>query len=267
MNAQHVFVATAGMTLIALIMVVVAVIEGQRYKSTVPLALVMAGAACVFPESIDNYLGGCYWSQSHDPAHTFYFLMGREFDFYIIAMWWPFGAVLGYALYAALLRNAKTSTLWVAFTLSGLADVLIEESLLGYGGVYTYFGHQPLVLLNHFPFWWMFANVSSLYLSVAIAYRYRDWLNGWKSLFILPLMPLCYIGGFGFTGMPTIYVINGDFPPLVTQVAGVMTAVLGLTLTAGTMAIVLGRKPFELGAPARAETASDRLVDPAVRHA
>ena len=266
-NPTHVAIATAGMTILALIMVVVALIEGKRYKSTVPLAVVMAGAACVFPESIDNYLGGCYWSQSRDPAHTFYFLMGREFDYYIIAMWWPFGAVLGYALYAALLRNAKTSTLWVAFALSGLADIAIEETLLGYGGVYTYFGHQPLVLLNHFPWWWLFVNVSSLYLSVAIAYRLREWLNGWKSVFVLLLMPLCYIGGFGFTGMPAIFAINGDFSPLVTQTAGALSAILSLVMTAGIMAFVLGRSPFALGAAARAGSTGDAIANPAIRHA
>ena len=51
------------------------------------------------------------------------------------------------------------------------------------------------------------------------------------------------------------------------KVAAGTATLAPVTLTAGTMAIVLGRKPFELGAPARAETASDRLVDPAVRHA
>ncbi len=243
-NAEHVFYATIGMVAIALIMVVVSMIEGLRFRSTVPFAIVMAGAACVFPESVDNYLAGCFWSQSHDPNKLFYFLMGREFDYYTIAMWWPFGALLGYIFYAALMRNVKTGALWTAFALSGLADIMFEETLLRYGGIYTYFGHQPLVLLGYFPWWWLFANVAALYLSVAIAYRFREWFNGWKSVLILALMPLCYIGGFAFSGLPTIYAIQGNFSPFVTQAAGILTCILALIQVVGILYLILGRKPL-----------------------
>lgn len=245
LNPEHVLCGTIGMSIVALIAVVVSIVEGVRFKSTVPFALVMAAAVCVFPESVDNYLAGCFWSQSHDPSKLLYFLMGREFDYYVIPMWWAFGAVLGYIFYGALLRKVTTGTLWAAFALSGIADIIIEETLLRYGGIYTYFGHQPLVLLGHFPWWWLFANVSALYLSVAIAYRFRDWFNGWRSILILALMPLCYIGGFAFSGLPTIYAIQGNFPPVVTQLAGVCTCILALVQTGGIMYLILGRNPLE----------------------
>lgn len=243
---QHVMVGTIGMTLIALVMVVISIIEGKRFKSIVPFALVMAPAVCVVPESVDNYLGSCYWSQSHIPNQILYFLMGREFDYYVISMWWAFGAVLGYIFYAALIRNAKTGTLWKIFVLSGIADILIEETLLRYGGIYTYYGHQPLVLLGHFPWWWMTTNTAALYLSVAISYRYRDWFNGWKSMLILILMPVCYIAGFSFAAMPSMFVIQGDFSPFVTQLGGILTVILSLVLAVGILKLILGRNPFRL---------------------
>jgi hypothetical protein len=143
------------------------------------------------------------------------------------------------------MRKATTGTLWMVFGLSGIADIMFEETLLRYGGIYTYFGHQPLVLLGHFPWWWLFANVSALYLSVAIAYRFRDWFNGWKSVFILALMPLCYIGGFAFSGLPTIYAIQGNFSPFVTQLAGICTCILALIQTCGIFALILERNPLE----------------------
>lgn len=255
-NLQHVTVGTIGMTLIALVMVVISIIEGKRFKSTVPFALVMAAAVCVVPESVDNYLAGCYWSQSHDPNQILYFLMGREFDYYVISMWWAFGAVLGYILYAMLLRNAKTGTLWLGFILSGIADILFEETLLRYGGIYTYFGHQPLVLLGNFPWWWMTTNVAALFLSISIAYRYRDWFNGWKSSLILILMPLCYIGGFSFAAMPAIFVIQGDFSPLVTQLGGILTVILSVVETAGIMGLILGRNPLAFGCAPKEDTSA-----------
>lgn len=256
-NPVHILHATIGMLAIAVLATIVAVFDGFKYKSTVPVAIVTAAAFCVFPESIDNYLGGCYWSQLHIPSHIFYFLMGREFDYYVIVMWWAFGAVLGYVMYAALLRNAATRTLWLAFAISGVADILFEETLLGYGGIYTYFGHQPLVLISRFPWWWLFVNVSALFLSVAVAYRFRDWLNGWRSVLILALMPVCYIGGFAFAGMPAIFVIQGNFSAFLTEAAGIATVILSLVLTSGVMSLVLGRTPFGL----RGEEPECRILD------
>jgi hypothetical protein len=245
-NAEHVFNAPAVMLFIAIIFMVVAARDSFKFKSTVPLAMVLGAAFCVVPEAIDNYIAGCYWSQSHDPDQLLFFLMGREFDYYVGIMWWAFGAILGYLLYAVLLRKVTTGTLWVCLALSGVADIVLEEILLGYGGIYTYFGHQPLVLISNFPWWWLFANVSALFLSVAIAYRYRSWFNGWKSVFILLLMPFCYIGGFTLAGMPAIFAIQGNFSPVVTELLGITTCVISLIQTGLIMNLVLGLNPLKL---------------------
>ncbi|KAG0153112.1 hypothetical protein PDIDSM_2071 [Penicillium digitatum] len=204
-NSRHVLISTSVMFGIAVIFMFIASLDGKRFKSTVPQAMVLGAAFCVVPEAVDNYLAGCYWSQSHAPNQLLFMLMGREYDYYVGVMWWAFGAILGYLLYAVLLREVKTGTLWICLGLSGLADIVLEEILLGYGGIYMYFGHQPLVLINKFPWWWLFSNVSSLFLSVTIAYRYREWFNGWRSVFILALMPFCYIGAFTLSGMPAIF--------------------------------------------------------------
>ena len=243
-NAEHVFYGSLAMLIAGLVMAAVALVDAIRLKTTVPLAIVLAAAICVYPESVDNYLAGVYWSTSHDPDKLLYFLMGREFDYYVIAMWWPFGTILGYIFYIGLQRNITTGKLWLCFALSGAADIIMEELLLRYGGIYTYYGHQPLVLLGNFPWWWLFVNVSSIYLGVAIAYRFRERLNGWKSILLLPLIPLCYIGGFAFAGLPAIYVIQGDFSPLVTQAAGVLSCILALVLAGGVLYFILGRNPI-----------------------
>lgn len=245
-DVGHVAVSTTVMLLIALGFFVVAYFDSRRYKSTVPLAMVLGAAFCVVPEAIDNYLAGCYWSQSHNPSMLMFFLMGREFDYYVGVMWWAFGAILGYLLYAVLLREVKTGTLWICLGISGLADIILEEILLNYGGIYMYFGHQPLVLIKRFPWWWLFSNVSSLFLSVCLAYRYRDWLNGLRSISVLALMPLCYIGAFTLSAMPTIFVIQGNFSPLVTQLGGLLTCVISTVQTAGMMQLILERDPFNL---------------------
>lgn len=246
MNSEHVFVSTLFMAILALLILFISIIDAKRYKSTVPIGIVLAAIFCVIPESIDNYLAGCYWSQSHNPNNLLFLLMGREFDYYVAIMWWAFGAILGYILYAILLRNVNTKILWIALLLAGISDIIIEEILLGYGGIYTYFGNQPLIILFNFPWWWLFANVSAIFLSVAIAYRFKEWFNGIKTLLIFILMPLCYIGAFNFAAMPTIFVINGNFSPLIIQGAGILTSIISVVQISGIMYFILGRNPFIL---------------------
>lgn len=246
-NVGHVIVSTSVMFAIALVFSVVAFVDCRRFKSTVPISMVIGAAFCVVPEAIDNYLAGCYWSQSHHPKMLMFFLMGREFDYYVGVMWWAFGAILGYLLYAVLLREVKTGTLWICLGISGVADIILEEILLNYGGIYMYFGHQPLVMISRFPWWWLFSNVSSLFLSVSLAYRYRGWFNGWRSVFIFALMPFCYIGGFTLSAMPTIFVIQGDFSPAVTQLGGILTCIISLIQTGAMMHLILNRDPFAFG--------------------
>ena len=243
-NPEHVFVTTVVLSIIAVVFLILAVRDGCKFRSTVPAALVLGGAANVIPESVDNYLGGVYWAQSHVPSDIMFVLMGREFDWYVAVMWWAFGAILGYLLYAALLRRISTKKLWLCLALSGIADIVVEELLLDYGGIYTYYGNQPLVLFHHFPCWWLFVNVAALFLSASIAYRFRDWLSGWRSVLILFLMPFCYIGAFSFCGMPAIFAINGIFSPAVIQLLGIATCIVAVIHTAGVMKIVLGRNPF-----------------------
>jgi len=246
-DVTHVIVSTAVMFSIAIGFSIVALTDCKKFKSTVPIAMVFGSLFCVVPEAIDNYLGGCYWSQSHNPSMLLFFLMGREYDAYVGIMWWAFGAILAYILYAVLLREVSTRTLWLCLGASGAADIILEEILLNYGGIYMYFGHQPLVLFKMFPCWWLFSNVSSLFLSVAIAYRYREWFNGWRSVFVLALMPFCYIGGFTLSAMPTIFVINGDFSPLTTQLAGLCTAAISLIQAGAMMHLILERDPLAVG--------------------
>lgn len=250
-DVEHVFISTSIMLGLALLFVGIAYFDNKRYHSTVPTGLIFGSAFCVVPEAIDNYLGGCYWSQSHDPNKMMFFLMGREYDYYVGIMWWAFGAILAYLLYAMLLREVSTGTLWMCLSASGIADIIIEETLLNYGGIYMYFGHQPLVLISRFPWWWLFSNVSSLFLSVSLAFRFREYFNGWRTVYILALMPFCYIGGFTLSAMPAIFVIQGDFSPAVTRLGGVLTCIVSLIQTCVMMEVILGRKPFEFNDMAR----------------
>lgn len=243
-NAEHVFVSSIIMLSIGVLVTLIAAWDSIRMKNSVPVCLVISAAFCVVPESFDNVMAGVYWVR--DGKNILYFLLGREFDYYVITMWYAFGAVLGYIIFVALRMGVKTKVLWIALGLSGLADIIIEEILLNYGGVYMYFGHQPLVLITKFPWWWLFANVGALFLGAAIAYRFRDWFNGWKACLLWIIVPVCYIGMWSFAAMPAAFAIQGNFSWLTTQLLGIVTCILALVGALATMRLVLLRNPFDM---------------------
>jgi len=242
-DPHHVNVVKAVLLAISLFFVAVSISEARRFQTSVPFALAVSGIFCVVPEAVNNYIGGVYWTQSHDPKQILFMLMGREFDHYVAIIWWSFASGVGVGLYAALTRGVSTAKLWGILALAVVADIILEEVLLAYGGIYLYFGHQPLTL-NLFPCWWGFANVSSLFLGVSLAFRYKAFFEGWRGILLALLVPTCYIGAWTFCGMPTIFAIQGDFEPVITELAGLYTCLVAVLQSAVMMHLVLGRDLF-----------------------
>jgi hypothetical protein len=80
MNTSHVIVSTSVMAGIALFSLIVSHLDSKKFNDTVPKAIIIGSAFCIVPEAIDNYLAGCFWSQSQDPNMLMFSLMGCEFD-------------------------------------------------------------------------------------------------------------------------------------------------------------------------------------------
>ncbi|KAI8935839.1 hypothetical protein NX059_007356 [Plenodomus lindquistii] len=250
-DANHISVVTYVLLAISLTFVAASFTESKRWKSTVPGALTIGASTCVLAEAINCYLSNVYWTASHDPKQLMFTLLGREFDLYVGIIWWSFGSAMSCCIYAALMRNVSTGTLWACLALGGLADLVLEEVMLNYGGIYMYYGHQPLVIFGLFPCWWLFANVAGVFMGISITYRYRNWFNGWRSIFLIPILPFCYVGPQVLAAMPTIYVVQADHSPLVTQVCGILTACISIVEAGVIMDTVLGRDPLKFSRAAQ----------------
>ncbi|KAL6912517.1 hypothetical protein ACHAPO_010266 [Fusarium lateritium] len=244
-DPDHIRVVSSILLAVSLVFLGISVTESRRWNSTVPAALTAGAASCVLAEAVNCYLSNVYWTQSHDPSKLLFTLLGREFDTYVGIIWWSFGAVLSCGIFGALMRNVRTGTLWILLGLAGFFDFILEETMLQYGGIYTYYGHQPLVLFKLFPCWWLFCNVSGIFFGIAISYRYRAWFAGWRSVFLLPILPFCYIGPQVLAAMPTIYVVQADHDPLTTQLCGILTCCIAVVQTGVMMDVVLNRDPLE----------------------
>ena len=135
-DASHVLVVMTILITISLGFLAFAIFESKRFKTSIPIGLVVAGIFCVVPEAVNNYLGGVHWTQSHDPKQLLFMLMGRELDYCVAFIWWSLSSDVGITLYAALVRRVSTGTLWAYHALAVLANIILEEVLLGYGGTY-----------------------------------------------------------------------------------------------------------------------------------
>ena len=244
-SAEHVRVVSIVLLAICFTSVAVSFTESKRWNSTVPAVLTIGAATCFYAEAINCYLANVYWTISHDPKQVLFTLLGRDFEPYVAIVWWSFGSVMSCCIFSALLRNVRTGTLWILLGLAAFFDFVIEEWMLNYGGVYSYYGHQPLVLFKLFPCWWAFGNTSGIFMGIVIAYRYRNWFNGWRSILLIPLLPFCYVGPQVIAGMTTFYVIQADYSPLVTQLGGVVTCCVAVVQTGVMMNVVLGRDPLD----------------------
>ncbi|CAD0044432.1 unnamed protein product [Aureobasidium pullulans] len=101
-DASHVLVVMTILIPISLGFLAFAIFESKRFKTSIPIGLVVADIFCVVPEAVNNYLGGVHWTQSHDPKQLLFMLMGRELDYCVAFIWWSLSSDVGVTLYAAL---------------------------------------------------------------------------------------------------------------------------------------------------------------------
>lgn len=241
--AQHVLWISVFLVLCGLTYTVMAVRKSIATRSTVPLAIAVTGAMFTFPESVNCLLNCIYWTVSPGGEFTLTTLLGHKMDLHVLIVWWSYVAVIGYMIYDALEKGWSAKKLWNLYAFSVLCDVVVEILFLGVGGLYVYYGNQPLVIIGgdvNLPLWWMFMNNAGLFLGISIVYTYRQWFNGWRSLLVLILLPLVYVAVDAATAMPTAFAINSpDMAWLPTQLIGIATCLLCLAVVRSTMKLIL----------------------------
>ncbi|KAF4947487.1 hypothetical protein FSARC_13965 [Fusarium sarcochroum] len=228
--------------------------DARRSRSLLPLVLPLSGAMIAFPETFIDVLGCIYYPWSDENAS--FHVLGREMPPWI-PIWFGYGSLMQINL-QLLMNKAPTKTLWLFLGVMMLSDLIVEEILLPMG-VYHYYGNQPLVVLNMFPWWWMAPNSIGVFLATALAYRYRNLLTGWKVLAVLFLTPMSVGGVYGFICFPVWVAINGDYGWLVTQLLGLLTLCFGFVSFCMILELVLGRNPFQLNEPDVPDSLEDHL--------
>ncbi|MEY4371703.1 MAG: hypothetical protein RL219_472 [Actinomycetota bacterium] len=219
-------------------------------RTRLPLAMFVTISApmIIFPEVFVDVMGAVWYPLSE--SDNVFTILGRQMGTFIIAGWFGFGSLFMYTIYKVFERGLSTRGIWLAFLAAGIGSIVFEEILQNLGGMYLYYGNQPLIVLWKLPWWWMPCNAGGVFLAAAIAYRLRDSLRGWRGLAMLVITPASMGGVYGFIALPSWIVVNGKYNWWVTQLGGVATLVLGVVCVALIIRLVLNRDPWDLSGDA-----------------
>ena len=216
--------------------------EVFRKRDFVPLCMSLGTVAVVIPEVFVDIVGMVYYpTDSSDHAFD---LFGRQMGWFILAGWFGAGAFATFMV-KALLAKPTAKQVWILLGVTGLSYTIFEELLVGAGGIYHYYGNQPMWWHN-LPLWWTPCNViGCAFPPAAFAYRYRALLRTWAAALMILVVPACVAGGYAFIAMPSWIVVNDDTGWFLTEMAGLATWALAFGMIAAVMNLFLGYQPFD----------------------
>lgn len=238
---SHNVVASALLGALGLVGLGVAVREYVVHRTLVPLFTALGTILIVVPEVFVDIVGLVYYPTSAgDHAFT---LFGRQMGYFILFGWFGAGA-FALLMFKILQSRPTARTVWTVLGATCVAYTCFEELLVGAGGVYHYYGNQPM-WWDRLPLWWTPCNtLGCVLLPAAFAVRFLPVLRGWRAAVMLVVVPACVAGGYALIALPSWVVVNGDYPYLVTELAGLSTWALGIGTTAVLMKVLLGYEPF-----------------------
>lgn len=215
--------------------------EVIKNNDWLPLFTSIGTVIIVVPEVFVDIIGMVYYPTS-DSDHAFD-LFGRQMGWFILAGWFGAGA-FAVTMTKALLLRPTAKQVWILMGATCLSYTIFEEFLVGFGGIYHYYGNQPMWWHN-LPLWWTPCNaIGCALLPAAFAYRYQALLKGWKAAAMLVVVPASVAGAYAFIGMPSWVVVNGDYAWFPTELAGLGTWALAIGLVAIILNLFLGYQPF-----------------------
>jgi hypothetical protein len=235
-----------------------------RDRDIYPYCLIAAGGLICFGEPFVDVLGHCMFPVQDVVPYIDTF--GRQIPLYMAPVYFfYFGASFVWT-FNALSRGVTTRQWWKRY--AGLAAFgLCFEPIPIALGWWTYYGdNQPIRFIN-VPMWWGFANTAADIVTAAMLFHLvrRLGLTGRRSLILVPVMPVAFMGVHTMMAFPIYTALNSTPNTLITNAALVATIALAVGAIAVTGRLVADRGPLPLtpaglaarsSAPAKETTAA-----------
>ena len=213
---------------VCLVLVTVVFLYGLRYwhknGSPIVLLILLGGFTNLLVEPFPDTIGAAWHPVIGQ--NTAYELMGRSIPWWVVINYPAYFGALVTANYLAFAKGVTMRGVWLWFLVPLVLDLAQEEAMMA-TNLYYYYGQQPLILINKFPFWWGPCNAMGAYLIAAVLAFMGPSLRGWKLLLVPVIMPISYAVAFAIVGLPSIISIHTmNVPVMVSNLAGLSAFVL-----------------------------------------
>jgi hypothetical protein len=224
----------------------------------IPL-LLLGGALCSTVEPFVNIVGAV-WHPIVGQVSAFT-IMGRSMPWFLVTGYMFYFGALGTLNYVAFRNGVTTRRFWLWATVPMAIDVVMEELML-YWDLYSYYGQQPLILINKLPLWWVPCNSLGELLAVCLLVKSAPLLRGWRWALVPILVPVCDAVAYAAISMPSWIVVNTPVPTWVNQLGGLATIALALLTLYGLSLVMPTDSPL---ARALERSAAGRRETPGLR--
>jgi hypothetical protein len=212
----------------------------MRERSPLALLAFLGGAIASLEESwIDSLIKLRY---PRDAPLVIFTAAGTPQPLYLHLIYPGFVGLGAYAVYLGLRSRHDARPLWIGLIAIAVLDLAFELPATA-GHVFSYYGPQPLQLVDHgWPAWVAPINGAGPVLGGWLLYRLAPRLRGADIGLAALLPPFAYAGVYGATGWPVFTLLNSHVPSALRWLAAGLTLALCLGLIR-VLSLTLGTRP------------------------
>ena len=224
MNATAQVYFTIFVTVPWIVLIAVALYRWYKARDAVPMLFMIGGPFSILLEPVVDVMGMCYFPVigQWEGIETF---EGCPVPICMFPVYSWFVGGQAYILWRSMVNGTLTGKLLWSHWLIGWGVNMVLESPGVLFGVYTYYGAQPFNFWG-LPLWWPAVNATMPVVAAFVVFQCRDYLVGWRKLYIIPLLPI--VDGLvnGGLAWPTWSALHSGIGLAATYLAAVLTIAL-----------------------------------------
>jgi hypothetical protein len=210
-----------------------AAVHWIRSRQPVVMLLFLAGGCMMAMEPMVDTVAACWFAANSKIAFIGW---GRPMPVWLCLTYFVYFGVGSGVVWIAMQRGISRAGIWMFFVGEMAGDFVLETVILR-TGLYTYYGHQPL-LIGNFPLWWAPVNALVSVTCATLALYAARLLSGWRLLLVVPGSLCASAAANAAAGWPSWFVINSDVGPVWTQIGGLATVAIAGTVVYGITVLV-----------------------------
>ncbi|HEY1971451.1 MAG TPA: hypothetical protein VGH89_26085 [Pseudonocardia sp.] len=210
---------------------VIALRQVRRHREPAMLLCLLGGLAAGLVEPVLDVSTNVWLGSPAQGQWSAFDTLGHPFPLWTLGSYTWYVGGQGFLVYHLLSTRGLArgrQVLWLCFGLSIVTDFVLEEPGMALG-VYQYYGPQALKPW-HLPLFWLAANSAIPVVLGVVLHRLRPRLTRWKTLLIVPTVPIVAGGVWGATLFPVANAQNTatPLPMTIIQLAGLATVALAV---------------------------------------